>query len=169
MQDNTQPEISAGVVVMRLDPKKGPCVLTLRIGRRFDLPKGHVEEVHTRMGDPILAGAADELDQEADITLLPIGAPLDPATQVAALLSDVNFVCSNISSKTGAVKKNVYLYAAETQCPRAVIKPNPENGILEHDEVVWIPFGKVENSAIHPYLKPGVLWAMRIFQEARGV
>jgi len=169
MPDNTQPEISAGVVVMRLDPKKGPCVLTLRIGRRFDLPKGHVEEVHTRMGDPILAGAADELDQEADITLLPIGAPLDPATQVAALLSDVNFVCSNISSKTGAVKKNVYLYAAETQCPRAVIKPNPENGILEHDEVVWIPFGKVENSAIHPYLKPGVLWAMSIFQEARGV
>ena len=168
MRDSQHPETSAGVVVMRLDPKKGPCVLTLRIGRRFDLPKGHVEEVHTRMGDPILSCAADELDQEADITLLPIGAPLDPSTQVAALLSDENFVCSNVSAKTGAVKKNVYLYAAETACPRAQIKPNPENGILEHDEVVWIPFGKVESSAIHPYLKPGVIWAMRVYQETHG-
>ena len=168
MPDSQHPETSAGVVVMRLDPKKGPCVLTLRIGRRFDLPKGHVEEVHTRMGDPSLSCAADALDQEADITLLPIGAPLDPTTQVAALLSDENFVCSNVSAKTGAIKKNVYLYAAETACPRAQIKPNPENGILEHDEVVWIPFGKVESSAIHPYLKPGVLWAMRVYQETHG-
>ena len=169
MQDKDMPEISAGVVVMRQDLKKGPCVLTLRIGKRFDLPKGHIEEEHTRAGDPILTCAADELDQEADITLLPMGSALDAGTQIAALLSDQSYTCSNISPKTGAVKKNVHLYAAETMCSRAVIKPNPDNGILEHDEVVWIPFGKVESSAIHPYLKPGVLWAMKIYMEARGV
>ena len=169
MSDKTQPETSAGVVVMRLDPKKGPCVLALRIGKRFDLPKGHVEEAHARMSDPILACAADELDQEADITLLPIGSSLNSTTQIAALLTDQNFTCSNISPKTGAIKKNVFLYAAETQCARAHIKPNPDTGILEHDEVIWIPFNMVDNSAIHPYLKPGVLWAMRIFQETRGV
>lgn len=168
MQDKEKPEISAGVVVMRVDPKKGPCVLTLRIGRRFDLPKGHVEKEHLTSGDPILACAADELDQEADITLLPIGSSLDQNTQVAALMSDSYYICSNINSKTGAVKKNVYLYAAETQCPRAVIKPNPDNGIMEHDEAVWIPFGKVESSAIHPYLIPGVVWAMSVFKSVHG-
>lgn len=164
MQGTNAPEVSAGVVVMRNDPKKGWCVLALRIGSRFDLPKGHIEESHLTSSNPILTCAADELDQEADIDLLPPGSPLDPSAKIAALISTDYYTCSNLN-KSGEVKKNVHLFAAITECPDATIKMNPESQIYEHDEVVWIPAGKIESSRIHPYLKPGVMWALSFITE----
>jgi 8-oxo-dGTP pyrophosphatase MutT (NUDIX family) len=167
MQDDKAPEISAGVVVIRDDPKRGPCVLTLRIGKKLDLPKGHVEQVHFETAlrvDPILLCAADELFQEADYTLLPEGSELLASEPVAVMISPERFMCRNIDKKTGRTRKNVHLYVAETINSRALIKPNPETGIKEHDEVVWVPFSKVSSSDIHPYLMLGVDWAIEKYR-----
>ena len=170
MQGNDrQPEVSAGVVVIRDDPKRGPCVLMLRIGKKFDLPKGHIEPIHfdsAEKVDPILLCAADELFQEADYTLLPQGAEMLASETIAVMLSPDRYMCRSIDRATGRVRKNVHLYVAETLCSDAKIKPNPENGIKEHDEVIWVPFSKVPECQLHRYLMPGVMWAM---EKYRGV
>lgn len=165
---SNQPEISAGVVVIRDDRRKGPCVLALRVFGRLDLPKGHVEKEHMESAekvDPILLCAADELFQEADYTLLPMGSRMHPDEPLAVLISPRRFMCRNVDRRTGHVRKNVHLYVAETQSSRAKIKPNPESGIKEHDEIVWVPIDRVGESKIHAYLKPGVLWAIDRYRE----
>lgn len=167
-EDSRQPETSAGVVVIRDDKKRGPCILSLRVFGRLDLPKGHLEQVHVEAAehvDPILLCAADELFQEADYTLLPMGSNMHPDEPLAVLISPRRFMCRNIDRKTGQVRKNVHLYVAETQSSRARIKPNPESGIKEHEEVVWVPFDRVSESKIHAYLKPGVMWAIDRYRE----
>ena len=168
MQDETyKPEISAGVVVIRDDPRRGSCVLTLRIGKKLDLPKGHIESVHFESSlkvDPILLCAADELFQEADYTLLPPGSEMLLTEPVAVLISTDRFMCRSIDRSTGRVRKNVHLYVAQTLCPDAKIKPNPETGIKEHDEVIWTPFSKIPDCQLHRYLMPGVMWAMEKYR-----
>ena len=163
------PAISAGVVVIRDDPKKGPCVLMLKIYSKYDLPKGHLEPEHlTSTIDPILLCAADELFQESDYSLKPVGAPLSETVPEAALLTMERTLCKNVDKKSGVVRKYVHLYAAEAICPDAKIKPNPENGIREHDAVVWVPFDKVPASPIHPYLMTGVIWAMEVYNRLKS-
>lgn len=167
-ENNETPETSAGVVVIRVDQKKGPCVLALSIFGRLDMPKGHLEPEHFESAqqlDPILLCAADELFQEADYTLVPAGSPLTRDIPIAALITGRRFMCRNVNRMTGRVKKNVHLYAAHTLCPNAKIKPNPETGIKEHDAIVWVPFDKVATSKIHGYLKPGVIWAIDRYLE----
>lgn len=169
--DHQETEVSAGVVVIRDDPKRGPCVLALRVYGKLDLPKGHIEPEHYAVAqdvDPILLCAADELFQEADYTLLPIGSEMLASETVAVMLSPKRFMCRNIDKKTGRVRKNVHLYVAETMCPNARIKPNPESGIKEHDEVVWLPFKSVEGSNLHRYLVPGVMWAIDQYTRLRA-
>lgn len=162
------PAVSAGVVVIRNDPKKGPCVLMLKIYSKYDLPKGHLEPEHlTSTIDPILLCAADELFQESDYSLKPVGASLSPTVPEAALLTLERTICKNVDKKSGTVRKYVHLYVAETVCPDAKIKPNPENGIREHDAVVWVPFDKVPASPIHPYLMTGVIWAMEVYNRLK--
>lgn len=166
--DNQIAEVSAGVVVIRDDPKRGPCILALRVYGKLDLPKGHLEKVHFESAqdvDPILLCAADELFQEADYTLLPMGSELLASETVAVMISPKRFICRNIDRKTGRIRKNVHLYAAETLCPNAKIKPNPESGVKEHDEVVWLPFSKIEESKLHRYLIPGALWAVEQYNK----
>lgn len=164
-----QPAVSAGVVVIRDDPKKGPCVLMLKIYNKYDLPKGHLEPEHfTSTIDPILLCAADELFQEADYSLKPVGAPLSEKVAEAALLTMDRTICKILDKKTDAVKKYVHLYVAEAICPDAKIKPNPDNGIREHDAVVWVPFDKVPASPIHPYLMTGVIWAMEVYNRLKA-
>jgi 8-oxo-dGTP pyrophosphatase MutT (NUDIX family) len=170
-ESSNEPEISAGVIVIREDAKRGPCVLTLSVFGKLDLPKGHLEPEHFTSAqevDPILLCAADELFQEADYTLVPIGAQLSGDIPVAALITARRFMCRNINRSTGRIRKNVHLYVAHTLCPHAKIKPNPETGIKEHEAVVWVPFDNVSNSKIHEYLKPGVLWAIDRYREFLG-
>lgn len=170
--DDEKPEISAGVVVIRDDPRKGPCVLMLRIGKKLDLPKGHIEQIHfdtAKDVDPILLCAADELFQEADYSLLPMGALMMVSETVAVMISPDRFMCSNVDRRTGRVRKNVHLYVAETLCADAKIKPNPESGIKEHDEVAWVPFSKIPESQLHQYLIPGVLWAVEQYKRHRSI
>lgn len=161
MQDNEKkPELSAGVVVMRHDPLKGPCVLTLRVYGKLDLPKGHAEPEHAS----ILQTAKDELYQESNFVLMPIGSELMASIPVAALISDDSFKCINIDGKTGHVRKNVFLYAAETLYSGPIdIRPN-KDGIKEHDEAVWVPFDRIEQSRLHEYMKPGALWAIDLYK-----
>lgn len=156
-----KPELSAGVVVMRHDPLKGPCVLTLRVYGKLDLPKGHAEPEHAT----ILQTAKDELYQESNFVLMPMGSELMASIPVAALISDDNYKCSNVDIKTGRVKKDVFLYAADTLYSGPIdIRPN-KDGIREHEEAIWLPFDKVESSKLHAYMKPGVLWAMDQYKQ----
>ena len=85
------------------------------------------------------------------------------------MISPDRFMCANIDRRTGKTRKNVHLYVAETLCPDAKIKPNPESGIKEHDEVAWIPFKKVAESQLHPYLMPGVTWAIDQYKKHRAI
>jgi 8-oxo-dGTP pyrophosphatase MutT (NUDIX family) len=170
-ENSETPEVSAGVVVIREDRKRGPCVLALSVFGKLDLPKGHIEPEHFESAqeiDPILLCAADELFQESDYTLVPMGSQLSQDIPIAALITGRRFMCRNINKETGRVKKNVHLYVAHTHCPHAKIKPNPETGIREHDAIVWVPFDKVGASKIHNYLKPGVLWAIDRYLEVIG-
>jgi len=152
-------ETSAGVVVIRHDPIKGACILMLSVYGRFDLPKGHTEPDNPSL----LATAARELFEEASFELMPVGSDLMASIPVASLISDENYKCSNVDSKTGKVKKDVYLYAAETLYAGPIeIRPN-KDGIKEHDAAIWVPFDSVEKSRLHAYMKPGALWAMDLY------
>ena len=96
-----------------------------------------------------------------------MGSEMLVSEPVAVMITPKRFMCRNIDRKTGRTRKNVHLYVAETLCSKAKIKPNPENGIREHDEVVWVPFSKVEGSKIHAYLIPGVMWAIDQYSKSR--
>ena len=157
-----EPEISAGVVVMRHDPVRGPLVLTLSVYGKLDLPKGHVEPEHLLLPDPIYQTAVDELRQESNFILKPAGSELMATSPIAALIS---YKCENIDKKTGRIKKYVILYAADTLYAGPIeIVVNPESGIKEHDAAIWLPFDEVATSRIHSYMIPGVLWAMDLYR-----
>jgi 8-oxo-dGTP pyrophosphatase MutT (NUDIX family) len=166
MADNSKkPEVSAGVVVMRHDPVRGPLVLTLSVYGNLDLPKGHVEEEHLGLADPLLQTAIDELEQESNFILKPIGSELMITEPIAALISNEKYECNNIDKKTGRIKKHVFLYAADTLYTGPItIVENPKSGIKEHDAAVWLPFDRVAESRIHKYMIPGVLWAMGVYE-----
>ena len=160
-----EPEISAGVVVMRHDPVRGPLVLTLSVYGKLDLPKGHVEPEHLLLPDPIYQTAVDELRQESNFILKPAGSELMATSPIAALISDEKYKCENIDKKTGRIKKYVILYAADTLYAGPIeIVVNPESGIKEHDAAIWLPFDEVATSRIHSYMIPGVLWAMDLYK-----
>jgi len=152
MADNSKkPEVSAGVVVMRHDPVRGSLVLTLSVYGNLDLPKGHVEEEHLGLADPLLQTAIDELEQESNFILKPIGSELMITEPIAALISNEKFECNNIAADT--------LYTG----PITIVE-NPKSGIKEHDAAVWLPFDRVAESRIHKYMIPGVLWAMGVYE-----
>jgi len=167
MADNSKkPEVSAGVVVMRHDPIRGPLVLTLSIYGKLDLPKGHVEEEHLGLADPLLQTAIDELEQESNFILKPIGSELMITEPIAALISNEKFECNNIDKKTRRIKKHVFLYAADTLYAGPItIVENPKTRIKEHDAAIWLPFDEVAKPGIHEYMKPGVRWAMDLYRD----
>lgn len=167
MQDNIKiPEISAGVVVMRHDPVRGPLVLTLSVYGKLDLPKGHVEQEHLLLADPIYQTAADELYQESNFVLSPVGSDLMASSPIAALISNEKYECRNFDKKTDRVKKRVFLYAADTLYAGPItIVENPKSGIKEHDAAIWLPFDEVVTSKIHKYMIPGVVWAMDLYRD----
>lgn len=168
MQDDY--EKSAGCIIFRedADPKIGTCVLILRTYAKFDLPKGHIEK---KDKSPFRT-AVRETFEECGFTITDDpDAPLDANTQTARLLRGGNtpIECMNINSKTGVIKKVVYLYPAETLCSRATLLPNAKTGVLEHQSYKWEPVSSIDNSQLHKYLIKGVIEAYTVYRAHKAV
>ena len=169
------PEVSAGVVILRNDERKGWCFLALKVYGRFDICKGHVDSKDADDATPtgsigqIINAAKREAREECGYMLsFDKGEPMSPTVRVARLSWGTSHtVCRNYN-RDGSPKKDVYLFAAETECADFKIAVN-DQGIREHDDGIWVPIGDLEKVPVHNYLKPGIAWAietMRIGQKA---
>ena len=161
-------ETSARCIIFREDPATGTCVLLLRTYAKFDLPKGHVEKKDGSVFD----AAARETQEECGFTIYSDPeAELDPDTCEARLLRGVTqpIECMNVNSKTGVIKKIVYLFPVETLCPNAVLLPNAKSGILEHQGFKWEPIKSISDSGLHNYLQRGVVEAYTIYRAHKAV
>lgn len=164
------PEVSAGVVILRNDDKKGWCFLALKVYGRFDICKGHVDMQDADVDNPagsigqIMNTAVREAREECGYTLtFDASARLSDVSRIARLSwGNDYFVCRNFT-RTGEPKKDVFLFAAETRCADYQIGVN-DKGIREHDDGVWVPIGDIDRVPLHNYLKPGVRWAVETMQ-----
>lgn len=121
----------AGIVVVRKFDE-GWKILGLKVGDEYDLPKGKIENNE----DPLTA-AIRETEEESGITQL-------------------SFDWSNTSTYID----NITFFIASTEDDPS-IKPNPESGILEHDEAIWLSHSQIKANC-YKYLIPIVDWAKSI-------
>jgi 8-oxo-dGTP pyrophosphatase MutT (NUDIX family) len=88
---------------------------------------------------------------------------LTPDRRVARLSWGTEYtVCRNLN-RDGSPKKDVYIFAAETECPDFKIGVN-DKGEKEHDDGVWVPIDDLDRVPLHNYLRPGVKWAIETMQ-----
>lgn len=107
-------------------------VLGLRLGDKFDIPKGGVEKNEKNR----FITAQRECTEECGI-----------------LVSPLDLKWGGESIKLG----HMTIFLAETfQDPQ--IQKNPKSGIYEHDEALWLDWDELEEK-IYDYLKPAVCWA----------
>ena len=170
------PEVSAGVVILRNDERKGWCFLALKVYGKFDICKGHVDLKDADTLNPpgsfgqIMNAAKREAKEECGYSLsFDNSTLLTPTQRIARLSWGTSYtVCRNYN-RDGSPKKDVYLFAAETECADFKIGVN-DHGEREHDDGIWIPIGDLDSVLVHNYLKPGIVWAietMRIGQKAQ--
>lgn len=164
LKKSDAPEVSAGVVILREDKKKGWVFLALEVYGRLDLPKGHVDDKDANGAqtsiEQIMNGARREALQESGYILsFDSDTDLNPNLRIARMTWGRDHTVCKSYDKSGNLKKDVYIFAAETACPHYMIGVN-EKGFKEHDRGYWIPISEIENCALHKYLKPGVTWAV---------
>lgn len=170
------PEVSAGVVILRNDERKGWCFLALKVYGRFDICKGHVDSKDADPTSPmgsigqIMNAARREAREECGYALsFDRDTPLSAGQRVARLSWGTSHtVCRNYN-RDGSPKKDVYLFAAETECADFKIGVN-DQGEREHDDGIWVPINDLDKVPVHNYLKPGIAWAietLRIGQKAQ--
>lgn len=167
MRDDKQ-ETSAGCIIFREDELAGTCVLLLQIYTKFDLPKGHVE----KKDGSFFNAAARETQEECGFSISSNPeAELSEDSPVARILRGVSkpISCANVNSKTGVVKKIVYLYPVETLCSNVSLLPNAKSGILEHQGFKWEPIESILDSGLHSYLQRGVIEAYTIYRAHKAV
>jgi 8-oxo-dGTP pyrophosphatase MutT (NUDIX family) len=163
-------EKSAGCIIFREDPDPnvGTCVLILRTYAKFDLPKGHIEKKDKTPFNT----AVRETFEECGFTVIDDpDIELDPKAPVARILRGGSkaIECMNINSKTGVIKKVVYLYPAETLCSTVSLLPNSKTGVLEHQGHRWEPVSSISTSGLHRYLINGVIEAHTIYRAHKAV
>jgi bis(5'-nucleosidyl)-tetraphosphatase len=138
---NSQPALSAGVVVVRrtADTRR---YLLLRAGSYWDFPKGMVEP-----GEDPLAAAIRETEEETTLTDL-----------------DFRWGKAYIETEPYGKNKIARYYVAESNTGEVDLPVSAELGHPEHDEYRWL-----EYEAAQPLLVPRVLavlaWAQKIIQE----
>jgi len=110
-------------------------VLALRLYGRYDIPKGKIEK-----NEDAYAAALRETEEESGITSL-------------------SYAWGKSSIQIGQLT----VWLAETsQDP--VIRKNPNTGIWEHHEALWVSWDQMRKKAIK-YLVPGVDWAESLVNE----
>lgn len=124
IKDNEKNE-AAGFVLVRNFPE-GQRVLSLRVGNKFDLPKGHIENKETHF-----EAAVRETYEEAGI-------------------NEISFPWGIVHAKTG--RATLFL-GMTSQDP--VISANPLTGIKEHEEALWLTWEQLL-SKVKNYLVPGL-------------
>lgn len=163
-------EKSAGCIIFREDPDPniGTCVLILRTYAKFDLPKGHIEK---RDKTPYNTAVRETFEECGFTVLDDPESLLDPKSSTARILRGGNkpIECMNINSKTGVIKKVVYLYPAETLCAEVTLLPNAKTGVLEHQGHRWEPVTSINNSGLHKYLIKGVIEAHTVYRAHKAV
>jgi len=172
------PEVSAGVVILRNDERKGWCFLALKVYGKFDICKGHVDAKDADKSNPpgslgqIMNAAKREAREECGYMLsFDDSTPLSANQRVARLSWGESYTVCRNHNRDGTPKKDVYLFVAETECPDFKIGVNDE-GEREHDDGIWVPISDIDKVPVHNYLKPGIIWAaetMRIAQKAQAL
>jgi bis(5'-nucleosidyl)-tetraphosphatase len=135
---------SAGIVPVRFTDQ-GPEFLMLRAWNYWDFPKGKVDP-----GEDHITAALREADEEAGI-------------------KGVDFIWGDQYVETGAYKTKVEgksakkiarYYVAEHIKGEITILPNPESGIVEHEEFRWMAFDKImEDLELSPRILAVLNWA----------
>lgn len=135
---NSQPTLSAGVVVLRRTASTWRYLL-LRAGSYWDFPKGMVEP-----GEDPLTAAIRETEEETTLT-------------------NLDFRWGQACIETGPYGKNkiARYYLAESKQGDVSLPVSAELGHPEHDEYRWLDY-----EAARPLLVPRVLtildWAKKI-------
>jgi bis(5'-nucleosidyl)-tetraphosphatase len=135
---NSQPALSAGVVVVRRAANQWQYLL-LRVRDYWDFPKGMVEP-----GEDPLAAAIRETEEETTLT-------------------DIEFRWGQTFIETEPYGKNkiARYYLAESKTGEVMLPVSAELGHPEHDEFRWLNY-----EAARPLLVPRVLavldWAKKI-------
>jgi 8-oxo-dGTP pyrophosphatase MutT (NUDIX family) len=167
--DKHIPARSAGIVIVRKDERGNPLVLLLKTYNSHDLPKGHIEDDDgDSLEDQILNAAIRECYEECGFTVrTDYSVKLDPRRSVARLIPDIEqpIRCVAYDKKTDEIKKVVYLFIAETECPAAIIKKNKKTGIYEHHGFKWARGAEIVKSGLHEYLQQGVLDALDMYMQ----
>ena len=179
INENQIPQKSAGIVIIRHDERRGPCVLLLKIFKKYDLPKGRIEDSDggdlksdAVSLDQILNAATRECYEECGFEILiDPGTLLDANVPVARLVpgQDEPIKCIAYDTKTHVPRKIVYLYVAETMCKKATIKKNKKSGIYEHHGYRWESAENIGSSGLHRYLQTGVVQAIELYQSSKSV
>jgi 8-oxo-dGTP pyrophosphatase MutT (NUDIX family) len=130
--------LSAGVVVVSLAQRKLKYLL-LRAYRNWDFPKGLVEA-----GEEPIAAALREVREETT-------------------LDDLSFDWGRAFMDTGPYNKGKIsrYYIARSKETQVRLPVNPELGVPEHHEAIWVGFDKAL-SMVSPRLQPVVRWAHAI-------
>jgi 8-oxo-dGTP pyrophosphatase MutT (NUDIX family) len=130
--------LSAGVVVVSLAQRKLKYLL-LRAYRNWDFPKGLVEA-----GEEPIAAALREVREETT-------------------LDDLSFDWGRAFMDTGPYNKGKIsrYYIARSKETHVRLPVNPELGVPEHHEAIWVGFDKAL-SMVSPRLQPVVRWAHAI-------
>ncbi|HUX73460.1 MAG TPA: NUDIX domain-containing protein [Steroidobacteraceae bacterium] len=130
--------LSAGVVVVSLIDRKLKFLL-LRAYRNWDFPKGIVES-----GERPIDAAVREVREETT-------------------LDDISFDWGLLHMDTGPYNKGkIARYFIARSKERAVRLPiNPELGVPEHQEAVWLAYEKALE-LVSPRLQPVLRWAYAV-------
>ncbi len=128
--------LGAGFVFVRNYHDINECrILALSINGKYDLPKGEIEDLET----PIRT-ALREAQEEAGITSVEM-----PWGTRKLVLEHLTFFVG-------------------TTYDDPVIRPNPDNGIIEHDDAGWILLEDFEDDCLS-FLSPTVPWIRKIIKE----
>jgi 8-oxo-dGTP pyrophosphatase MutT (NUDIX family) len=139
-------ERSAGFVIVRKNNSASGSyqVLALKVYGKLDIPKGHLDP-----GESDIQAAVRECWEEASIRV-----DIDRDMKWGG----APFIASR-------PHKDVAIFLAETD-QEPEIRPNPENGRVEHDGYSWLSWDQMSRRC-YPYLISAIEWARETVESKR--